>query len=252
MEDRTLSSDLVVCSGFVSLPWHFISTGQVTCSLSGPTHSHVSRHIKEQCLHHPNAGCYFTREQGTTCLLLLSQKVSRNVMCLWSAIDQPHWNQQDAQVTIRHFQVLLCIIHATGGEVGGLAPAWVLGGAVCLPVPILPSALPPSWCKRSANDEGLRRPFNAILGTLALGCYRDEVLVEVSGHCFLGWVTWTQQQAMLTDQEAARVQPICQLHLQWDHRREWWKRTEGKVAPNILSGNDKLIISQLSGSISTN
>lgn len=49
-----------------------------------------------------------------------------------------------------------------------------------------------------------------------------------------GWVTGTQQQVMLTDQEAPRVQPICQLHLHWDHRRRWWKKTEGKVARDVL------------------
>lgn len=62
----------------------------------------------------------------------------------------------------------------------GLPPAWVLAGAVHLPVPVLPSALPPKGCTRSANGEGLGRPFHAVLGTLTLGClcYRDKVLVE--------------------------------------------------------------------------
>lgn len=57
---------------------------------------------------------------------------------------------------------------------------------------------------------------------------------------------------MLIDQEVARVQPICRLHLHWDHRRGWWKRTEGKVARDVLSGNDELVTSQLSGFIPTN
>lgn len=36
------------------------------------------------------------------------------------------------------------------------------------------------------------------------------------------------------------------------HSRGWWKRTEGKIAHDVLSGNCKLVTSQLSGSIPTN
>lgn len=64
MEDSTLSSDLVVCSGFVSLHWHFILTGQVTCSFSGPALSHASRHMKETMSASPKRWLLFHQGAG--------------------------------------------------------------------------------------------------------------------------------------------------------------------------------------------
>lgn len=64
MKDRLLSSDLVVYSGFVSLPWHFIPTGQVTCSLSGLTYSHASRHMKETMFALPKCWLLFYQGEG--------------------------------------------------------------------------------------------------------------------------------------------------------------------------------------------
>lgn len=134
MEGSTLSSDLIVCCGFVPLPWHFVPTPQLTCNSFGPSLM-LLRTWGKPCLHHPNTGCVISPRSRELLCSFCCHRRSQEVL---DACTLPWTNHagtgsaESARSSTDYLkwrlQTLLPVTPATAGDEGrlppNLAPSW--------------------------------------------------------------------------------------------------------------------------------